>query len=148
MPKRTSRATPAAGINVVLGCLVFTLAAPYQTLALHAAYALPETGEQENRAGKQIEITARGVSPTPFESTRVTAGESNPGHTDWRYTRQGWKRIAISDPVKKTHLIRVPPHQPLSVHPIQISMLILLSAFGMIAWASDEWDWARLIHEQ
>lgn len=34
------------------------------------------------------------------------------------------------------------------IHPFQVTMLISLAALAAIAWASDEWDWGRLVDDE
>ncbi len=67
--------------------------------------------------------------------------------TDWRYTQQGWRQLRLV-PAIRTHAVRMPAQRPPLVHPFQISMLILLCALGLVAWASDEWDWARFVCDE
>lgn len=51
------------------------------------------------------------------------------------------------------HLVRPPeaamvsPQTHYSIHPVQVTMLILFAALGAAIWAADEWDWHRLVED-
>jgi hypothetical protein len=64
----------------------------------------------------------------------------------WRMTRHGWRQIEL--PARELPpTYRIPRPLP-RIHPFQASMLIVLATLAAIAWASDEWDWGRLVEDE
>lgn len=63
----------------------------------------------------------------------------------WRLTKDGWQYVHIEPPELVPAAIQ--PVLPPAVHPVIVTMLIALGAVAAVAWASDEWDWHRVIRE-
>lgn len=76
-------------------------------------------------------------------STTTTIAE--PNH-QWRKTKLGWRQIPVG-PESTIHRLNIPERRP-PIHPFQIASLILLSVLAAVSWASDEWNWCRLVGER
>ncbi len=63
----------------------------------------------------------------------------------WRLTKNGWQYVYIEPPELVPAVIQ--PAFPPAVHPAVVTMLIALAALAAVAWASDEWDWQRMVGE-
>ena len=68
--------------------------------------------------------------------------QAAPNH-EWRKTRLGWQQIRVR-PDSHIHPVNPPGYRP-AFHPILVSALILLLSLVALSWASDEWNWNRLV---
>ncbi len=67
---------------------------------------------------------------------------SEPG-SSWRRTSQGWEDSS------RWFRNSDPPQQLLeAVHPVVWALLVLIAVVGVMIWASEEWDFARLFKER
>ena len=64
----------------------------------------------------------------------------------WRMTQNGWQLIEL--PAKILMPVFRPARPIPRIHPFQATMLISLAALAAMAWASDEWDWGRLVEDK
>lgn len=64
----------------------------------------------------------------------------------WRNTQNGWQLIEL--PAKILPPVFRPARPMPRIHPFQVTMLISLAALAAMAWASDEWDWGRLVGDE
>ena len=68
---------------------------------------------------------------------------SNKFNSTWRYTNRGWTDMTKLDrpePIKFERRIEL-------VHPLIFALCVILVAFGLLIWASEEWHWARVMGE-
>ncbi len=63
----------------------------------------------------------------------------------WRMTRNGWQQIEMPRAILSPVFQLARPSPP--IHPFQVTVLISLAALAAMAWASDEWDWERLVED-
>ena len=124
----------------------FFLAWYFSVQAHSLGLKIAQENNQQLDDSHLLGVPANSVAQSAKSVEESVDPPSDDERKDWRYTRQGWQRIDVLPPIK-THTIRVPAHRPLPVHPFQATMLILLSALGLVAWSSSEWDWARLIRD-
>lgn len=63
--------------------------------------------------------------------------------TTWRHTKHGWQDSS-------RWVIETMPTGPLlgTIHPVVWAGLVLIAVVGMMLWASEEWEFARLFGEQ
>jgi hypothetical protein len=97
------------------------------------------------RTSFQLASRSTAVQETREEAPGlVRTAEWNPDESrKWRRTRKGWQRIDVSGaPV--IHQLQLPrPERP--IHPLPIGALVFLATAAAVSWASDEWDWHRVL---
>ena len=73
---------------------------------------------------------------------RSTTLPPRPNHV-WRHTDGGWQQIPM-EPKSLVHVLSIPDQRP-GIHPFSVASLTLLLALAAMTWASNEWDWDRLV---
>jgi hypothetical protein len=127
---------PAAAHEAVPVSHAATIVAPIQSTQVAPA---PRRGSRPRiqTAGYQKTSSTR---PGP----RVRPAVWNPQENrQWRRTQKGWQQIEfpVAPPIHDMNL----PRPAIAIHPFQVSMLLLLGVLAAIVWASDEWEWSRLV---
>lgn len=62
----------------------------------------------------------------------------------WRFTKRGWTDMSKLDrpePIRLERRIEL-------VHPLIFAACVILVAFGLLIWASEEWQWARVLGQE
>ena len=86
--------------------------------------------------------TIQGVEPNKLAATQIEqtnrAMFSSEIDTDWRYTKQGWRRIGG---LYREEFAPIRTFE--SVHPFIWAATVILAVVATTVWASSEWELAR-----
>ena len=62
----------------------------------------------------------------------------------WQQTAEGWRRHYL-DSTEFYYSIFAPEPTLIVVHPLQLTLLIGFASLFAMLWASDEWEWGRMV---
>jgi len=125
---------------------------PVSTMSFHSARLVTvPTGQVANQSDSNSPgagLSQAGFSPLGVRvnrasfQQRITEIPPQVNHV-WRRTPDGWKQVPLK-PLPFVHAMEIPEQRP-RIHPFSVASLTLLLSLAAMAWASNEWDWARFV---
>ena len=111
-------------VYLIVGVSVFLFVGDNQRLQAGARLIAP--GAKERPRAEQT------VRQSPLEA--LGSGDIDPETFPWHLVR----------PPEASHRLPTPVF---NFHPVYVTMLVLFAILAAVCWASDEWDWARLVED-